>query len=125
MHDSLPITVAADQAFSSTLAPLIKKLEMWINFQALKANWYQDERIILSFNFMLVKTIEEKQLPLEHWVVDTGVAYQHQSNNLNTQALIAIEDLIKINKGIEQAIKNRLIRVANAVAKQYRLTPLN
>jgi len=59
MHDSLPITIAADQAFSNALPPLIKKLEMWINFQAFKANWYQDETIILSFNFVLVKTIQK------------------------------------------------------------------
>lgn len=124
MYNSLPITVVADQTFSSALTPLIKKLEMWINFQALKANWYEDERIILSFNFMLVKTIEEKQLTTEYWVIDTGIAYQHQSNNLNTQALIAIADLVKINEGIEQAIKNRLIQVANAIAKQHQLTPL-
>ncbi|WP_299660986.1 hypothetical protein [uncultured Psychromonas sp.] len=124
MYNSLPITVVADQTFSSVLSPLIKKLEMWINFQALKANWYEDERIILSINFMLVKTIEEKQLTTEHWVVDTGIAYQHQGNNLNTQALIAIADLVKLNKGIEQAIKNRLIQVANAIAKQHQLTPL-
>ena len=42
MYNSLPITVVADQTFSSVLSPLIKKLEMWINFQALKANSRQD-----------------------------------------------------------------------------------
>ena len=60
MQQGFPITVAADGQFSSSLNPLLTQLEMWINFQALKADWYSNEDFILSFNFTLVRSLAEK-----------------------------------------------------------------
>ena len=62
MQEQLPITILADSRFSSSLKPLLTQLEMWINFQALKADWFSDEACILSFEFTLVRTIEEQAL---------------------------------------------------------------
>jgi len=125
-EETAPITVTADQTFSSALKPLLNKLEMWLNFQALKANWYGDEAHVLSFDFTIVKTLEEKTKIMEtdNWVIDQGFAYHYESSNLNTIAFIAIADLVKMQTGVEQAVKSRLTRVANAVAKQHGLDPL-
>ncbi|TEW49867.1 hypothetical protein [Psychromonas algicola] len=124
--EALPITITADQGFSSALRPLLHKLEMWINFQALKADWYGDENHVLTFNYMFVKTLEDKkqEMKVDNWVVEKGFAYHYQSSSLTTNAFIEISDLVKNKTGIEQAIKSRLTRVANAVAKKHGLVAL-
>lgn len=124
MQQGLPITIAADGQFSNSLKPLLTQLEMWINFQALKADWYGNEDYILSFDFTLVRTLEEKIQHMtaagagsaESWIVESGYAYHYESSRLTTIAFIAVDDLVQGGVGIEQAIKARLIAVANAVA---------
>jgi len=126
MQANPPMTIIADKSFSSALKPLLHKLEMWINFQALKADWYGDEDHILIFNYTLVRTLEEKKLmKADNWIIKTGFAYHYQSENLTTHAYIAIADIVKHKTGIEQAIKSRLTRVANAVGKEHGLITIN
>jgi hypothetical protein len=122
--ETLPITISADESFSTALTPLLHKLEMWINFQALKANWYGDEACVLTFHYTIVRTLAEKasEMSEAEWQVDQGFAYHYHSDTLTTQAFIAIADLVQQKTGIEQAIKSRLTRVANAIAKQHDLT---
>lgn len=133
-QETPPIKVVADQTFSSALSPLLNKLEMWINFQALKADWYGNEACILSFHFTLVRVLtddllivdQEKNTTIrkEDWIIDNNVAFYFQENNLTTIAYIAVADLIKTKTNIESEIKKRLIQVTNTIAKQYTLTPL-
>ncbi|GIU02965.1 hypothetical protein [Shewanella algidipiscicola] len=151
MQQGFPITVAADGQFSSSLNPLLTQLEMWLNFQALKADWYSNEAFILSFNFTLVRSLAEKAEHLtsaqadtqagiqaesekgeaspavdleKRWRVELGYAYQYDSSKLTTTAFIAVDDLARGGVGIEQGIKARLVAVANAVAHQYGLIAL-
>lgn len=150
MQEQLPITISADSGFSSSLKPLLVELEMWLNFQALKADWYGDEACILAFDFTLVRSLEEKGLAFSEesekgaaagktrvgsaaavsdkrsgsaaaasskkWIVEEGYAYCYDSTSLKTTAFIAVADLLEAGVGIEQAIKGRLVGVANAVA---------
>ncbi|MCL1146873.1 hypothetical protein L2747_12775 [Shewanella marinintestina] len=141
MQQEFPIRVMADGNFSNSLTPLLAELEMWVNFQALKADWYGDEDFILSFDFTLVRTLEENDLsrtPISvseeslqnaanerRWVVESGYAYVYDSHRLVTTALIAVDDLLKGGAGIEQAIKARLLAVANAVGALYELQELS
>lgn len=132
--ETLPIKVIADQTFSSALSPLLNKLEMWINFQALKAGWYGNETCILSFHFTLVRALTDDlqfiskemktKINKEDWIFDNNTAYCYQPKNLTTNAYIAVADLIKTKTNIESEIKNRLIQVINIIAKQHALTPL-
>ncbi|ABZ77918.1 conserved hypothetical protein [Shewanella halifaxensis HAW-EB4] len=119
MQEQLPITISADSGFSSSLKPLLVELEMWLNFQALKADWYGDEACILAFDFTLVRSLEDKALDSKNhnWVTGEGYAYYYDSTSLKTTAFIAVADLLEAGVGIEQAIKARLIAVANEVAK--------
>lgn len=121
MQQGLPITIVADSQFSSSLKPLLSKLEMWINFQALKADWYGNEDYSLSFDFTLIRTLDEKiqYLTAESWTVNSGYAYQHESSSLTTIAFIAVDDFLQGTVGIEQAIKRRLIKVTNTIALQH------
>tara|TARA_R110001583_G_scaffold11613_8_gene52204 strand:+ start:18152 stop:18562 length:411 start_codon:yes stop_codon:yes gene_type:complete len=133
-QETLPIQIVADQTFSSALNPLLNKLEMWINFQALKANWYANDTCILSFHFTLVRTLTDdlqfisKEMNAEinkkYWIIDKNIAYYYQENNLTTNAYIAVADLIKTKTNIEAEIKKRLTQVTNSIAKQHALTPL-
>ena len=138
MQEQLPITILADSRFSSSLKPLLTQLEMWINFQALKADWFGDEACILSFEFTLVKTIEEQALHAsaasekgaaaasdKDWNVEPGYAYSYDSESLKTTAFIAVADLLEAGVGIEQGIKQRLVSVANSVASEHGLLGLS
>ena len=140
MQAALPITITADGQFSSSLDPLLNKLEMWINYQALKAQWFANETCSLYFDFKLIRSLDEKaQLTSDNqWVVTPGYAYHYDNNNLNispnnsinnnnvynTTAYIAVADLVKGGVGIEQAIKSRLTAVTNIIAAQHGLAPL-
>lgn len=132
MQQQLPITITADSRFSSSLKPLLTQLEMWINFQALKADWFGDEACILSFEFTLVRTIEEQGLNAsaasekgavaasgKEWNVESGYAYFYDSENLKTIAYIAVADLLEAGVAIEQGIKLRLVAVANNVGAEH------
>ena len=124
LQQGLPITIVADGQFSDSLKPLLTQLEMWINFQALKADWYGDEDFILSFDFTLVRSLEEKiqqitEVSVESWVVESGYAYHYESSCLTTIAFIAVDDLVQGGVGIEQAIKARLTSVANIIALKH------
>ncbi|MCL1092874.1 hypothetical protein [Shewanella kaireitica] len=142
MQEQLPITILADSRFSSSLKPLLTQLEMWINFQALKADWFGDEACILSFEFTLVRTIEEQRLQAgaasekgaeassskgaaaasgKEWRVEAGYAYSYDSKSLKTTAFIAVADLLEAGVGIEQGIKLRLVDVANSVGAEHGL----
>ncbi|QYJ81727.1 hypothetical protein [Shewanella aegiceratis] len=127
MQQGFPITITADDRFSSSLKPLLAKLEMWINFQALKADWYGKEDHILSFDFTLVRTLDEKaeQLISESWIVEPGYAYHYESSRLMTIAFIAVDDLLQRGTAIEQEIKSRLVAVANAVGQQHGLITIS
>ncbi|ABV38276.1 conserved hypothetical protein [Shewanella sediminis HAW-EB3] len=127
LQQGLPITIAADGRFSNSLKPLLTQLEMWLNFQALKADWYGNEDFVLSFDFTLVRSLDEKMQQLktaraasaESWIVESGYAYHYESSRLTTIAFIAVDDLIQGGVGIEQAIKARLIAVANSVGSKH------
>lgn len=129
MQQQLPITILADSRFSSSLKPLLTQLEMWINFQALKADWFGDEACILSFEFTLVRTIEEQGLQTvasgKNWRVELGYAYSYDCKSLKTNAFIAVADLVEAGVGIEQGIKQRLVDVANSVASEHGLLGLS
>ncbi|QQX81279.1 hypothetical protein JK628_05260 [Shewanella sp. KX20019] len=132
MHQEFPITIVADGRFSNSLKPLLSQLEMWINFQALKADWYGNEDCILSFDFTLVRTLEDKAQQLtstsgestDSWIVESGYAYRFESSTLKTSAFIAVADLLEAGTGIEPAIKARLVSVANAIGVQQGLLGL-
>jgi len=129
MQQGLPITIVADGKFSNSLKPLLTQLEMWINFQAVKADWYGNEDCILSFDFTLVRTLEKKTQLLtaesaDSWIVESGYAYHYDSSLLKTIAFIAVDDLVQGGVGIELAIKARLTSVANAIGMQHSLLAL-
>ncbi|WP_076410412.1 hypothetical protein [Shewanella sp. UCD-KL12] len=127
LQQALPITIAADGQFSHSLKPLLTQLEMWINFQALKADWYSNENLVLNFDFTLVRSLEEKTqgLSAEGWTLGVGYAYHFESSNLTTIAFIAVDDLVQGGVGIEQGIKARLTAVANAVGLKHGLVSLD
>ena len=127
MQEQLPITILADSRFSSSLKPLLTQLEMWINFQALKADWFGDEACILSFEFTLVRSLEGKAMDSKNhnWITGEGYTYCYDSESLKTTAFIAVADLLEAGIGIELGIKQRLVAVANSVASEHGLLGLS
>ncbi len=127
MQEQLPITILADSRFSSSLKPLLTQLEMWINFQALKADWFGDEACILSFEFTLVRNLEDKALDSKNrdWTTGEGYTYCYDCESLKTTAFIAVADLLEAGVGIELGIKGRLLAVANSVGAEHGLLGLS
>ncbi|WOT04487.1 hypothetical protein [Shewanella youngdeokensis] len=127
MQEQFPITILAENGFSSSLKPLLTQLEMWINFQALKADWFGDEACILSFEFTLVRGLEDKVLDSKNhnWITGDGYAYCYDRESLKTTAFIAVADLLEAGVGIEQGIKLRLVSVANSVGSEHGLLDLS
>ena len=126
-----PMTISAAGNFSDSLKPLLAELEMWLNFQALKADWYSNEAHVLQFNFSLVRSLTDamaqqiKETDSSTWVVAGGYAYLFEAKTLHTEAYIAVDDLLKSGIGIEREIKTRLLAVANAVAVEHDLLRLS
>ncbi|GIU49347.1 hypothetical protein TUM4438_32750 [Shewanella sairae] len=126
-----PMTITAAANFSDSLKPLLTELEMWLNFQALKADWYSNEAHVLQFDFCLVRSLDEamvqqgRETDRSRWVVAGGYAYLFEVKNLHTKAYIAVDDLLKSGTGIEREIKTRLLAVANAVAVEHDLLKLS
>lgn len=127
MQDKLPISIKADSQFPNSITPLLNKLEMWINFQALKADWYSNEDYILSFDFTILRNLQRKALSIDtiNWIVERDYAYQYDRKLLKTTAFIEVDDIVKNGVGIEKAIKARLTKVANHIALQHGLLPLS
>ena len=126
-----PMTISAAGNFSDSLKPLLAELEMWLNFQALKADWYSNEAHVLQFNFSLVRSLTDamaqqtREMDSSSWVVAGGYAYLFEAKTLHTKAYIAVDDLLKSGTGIEREIKTRLLAVANAVAVEHDLLRLS
>lgn len=127
MQVDIPMTINADEQFLNEIKPLLSKLEMWMNFQALKSNWYANEDRIYSFDFTLIKSLQDKSQELEAdvWIVEDAFAYAHDPISLKTEAYIIVKDLKGSHFSIEQEIKSRLTSVANIIALQHGLPVLS
>ena len=90
-------------------------------------NWYGDESFILTFNFTIIRTLEEKnQHLLDHnYTIESGYAFHYDDSTFTTTAFISVADLAKQKINVEQTIKNRLTTVTNKIAEQYKLLPLS
>lgn len=84
MEQDLPITVTSQGLFEAgdkSSEFLMTKLEAWLNFKALQANWYGDENLVVSIHI----TIMPEKVFLDNQV-DKSLKWQSLSN-INTTAL--------------------------------------
>lgn len=119
MQQGFPITVRVDEKLSQ-VGPITSTIEAWINFQALKSGWFADEACILSFDFVVVSpslfTDRTAGLDTQNWTVETdsGLAFCHDRKQLKVEAFIALGPV-----GFEEALKMKLVEVANRIVGDY------
>ena len=135
MQDGIPITLNADNSLAASVKTLhssMVKIEAWINFQALKADWYGDENKILSFDITLT-TVEQFKAGASdrrsaNWreAADSSYACCHNSADLSTVVFIPVPAAV-VEAGanaFEHGLQAVLSEAVNSVGGQYGLQKL-
>ena len=137
MTEALPISFSIEGLFEpgdSKSAFLVSKLEAWLNYRGLCANWYADETLVVNMNICL--------LPEKHFLskqVDQDKSWQSLSEptalfHHNKDKHLFDCFLMFSNQEIEQAMANpqelehmlqiKLAAIANHFAKEYHLAAI-
>jgi hypothetical protein len=124
MEQGFPITVRASKHLASQskqVEPVLGNIEAWINFQALKAQWYEDEAKVPEFDFIVVAnsdfSVSTGDFNEPDWVIehDNDLAIR-QDGQFHTKVVIGVG-----RAGFADAVKMRLVEVANRVVEGYGL----
>ncbi len=124
MEQGFPITVRASQYLASQskqVEPVLANIEAWINFQALKAQWYCDEAKVPEFDFIVVANTDFAASTADFtepgWIIEHDNALAMlQDGQFHTQVVIGVG-----RTGFADAVKMSLVEVANRVVKGYGL----
>ena len=134
MDESLPIQVTSEGLFEKgdqSSERLFQKLEAWLNFQTLLANWYQDESLVIKIKLSLMpenvfygheldqtltwQSFENKTL--------TGVYHHNQSNTEFDSYLMLskadLNDMMSHPEKVENLFKQKLKFAINELGKHY------
>lgn len=137
MNEALPITFTTQGLFESGDSKsefLIEKLEAWLNYRGLCANWYADEAMVIS---MAICLLPEK-LFLSHQVDQSKswstlsmptALYHHDEQQRHFQCYLMlsnaeIDDAMKAPQMLEQTLQVKLAAVANHFANYYHLAAI-
>lgn len=99
------------------------KVEMWINFTALKNGWYADESLVLEVEFILLESKRLEEIISKHanqrWQIEDTQQFAiiHDKDNTHVDAYIAIEPTQ--SDYFEAKLKTTIITIANIVVKEY------
>ena len=136
MDHNLPITVTSKGLFEAgdkSSEFLMTKLEAWLNFKALQANWYGDEDLVLTINV----SIMPEKLFLDNQV-DRSLKWQSLSSNTTTALFNHNESITSFTcflmlsndelnetmakpQKVEDMLQNKLATVANHFGEFYEL----
>lgn len=138
MPNDLPITLKIKYLFEESdhkASRLITKVEAWLNFRALAANWYADENKVIEIDFtvmpeskFLEQEVDEKWQQVK---LSTGLAvYLHNKPkcHFNCFVMLAneeIKNLMKQPETLETFLQQRLAEVASHLGQSYQLAELN
>ena len=136
MSDALPIQVTSIGLFEpndKASAFLIQKLEAWLNFQALAAEWFSDESHIVKFKFQIMPETEfyQHQLPQElNWQTlslptVTGV-FHHNTNTMHFDTYLMlsnseINEMMDAPSKVEEKLQTLLKTTMNWQGAHYKL----
>lgn len=137
MSESLPLTVKSEDLFEQgdrSSSYLLTKLEAWLNFQALCANWYADESSIVQchFTFLPEQSFYHKELNSDitwHNLKQPMLVYSHDKTNktFNVFVMLSKDELntaMNNPKNVEVMLQNKLSQSANQLVAEYKLSPI-
>ena len=137
MTESLPLTVTSEDLFEKgdrTSSYLLTKLEAWLNFQALCANWYADEDFVVQchFTFLPEQSFYNKELRSDiawHNIQQPMLVYSHDKTNKTFNVFVMLSN-DEINtamnnpKQVEAMLQHKLSDSANQLVSEYQLAPI-
>lgn len=137
MTEALPITFTTQGLFESGDSKsefLISKLEAWLNYRGLCANWYADEDKVMS---MAICLLPEKMF-LSHQVDQNKVwstlneptaLFHHDEVTCHFECYLMlsnneIDEAMKNPQDLERKLQLKLATVANKFASAYHLAAI-
>jgi len=135
MEETLPITIGSSQSLLTRykkLNSVLNKQEAHINFQALTAGWYEDEKTMANINIMLVSYEEyNQQLTTQQRgekteISDDVILYVDNTDIICFIAITAseVEILDKENKVLKVYVSMKVKKVVNKIAEKLGLLTL-
>lgn len=130
MQQGFPITIKFDSQISldrkATVAA--SKVEMWVNFSALKSGWYADESCVLEVEFILLEQNRLNEMITKHgneqWQIEDNQQFAiiHDKAKTHVDAYVAIET--EQHEHFEVKLKASIATIANIIAKDYLFTEI-
>jgi hypothetical protein len=139
METDLPITLSIKGLFEAgdkSSAFLISKLEAWLNFKALGANWYSDETLVVNIDFTILPESQFMDLQLDtadNWIPinlpGLTAVYRHDmtKQHFNCMVMLSNDELseaMKDGSKVENTFQLKLGTAANVLATYYHLPTL-
>lgn len=139
MEQDLPITVTSQGLFEAgdkSSEFLMTKLEAWLNFKALQANWYGDESLVVSMNIVIMPekvfldNKVDKSLKWQTFSSNTTTAlFNHDPENFRFKSFLMLSndelnDAMSNPKKVEDMLQKKLGTVANHFGEFYKLENL-
>ncbi|WP_440874570.1 hypothetical protein [Thalassotalea sp. PLHSN55] len=141
MLNDLPMTLSAESKLTDNLhhgKQLLEQLEAWLNFQALKANWFADENKSLTCTFVLlsqqsfqqtvsqIKSLDGQQQAQWTLADHNDFMVKQAPNSRSVKAVLAISEAVLNSKSDDNALlnselKQTLVAVVNTIATQNQL----
>lgn len=136
MNNDLPIKVDSKGLFEAgdkSSKFLMTKLEAWLNFKALSANWYADESLVISMSLTLLPEVQFLNQQVDNdkqWLSisekSVTAIYTHYKDNHSFESYIMFsnEELNKAMenpRNVENMLQIKLASAANKMAQHYHL----
>ncbi len=136
MDTDLPITLTTKGLFEAndkSSGFLISKLEAWLNFKALSANWYANEAMIVKMAFTVLPEAHFMDLQVDskdNWIPITTASltavYRHDltAKQFTCFIMLSNEELnqaMKDGSKVEGNFQTKLAEAANTLAHYYHL----
>jgi hypothetical protein len=136
MDTDLPITLTTKGLFEANDKNsqfLISKLEAWLNFKALGANWYGDESLVVNMNFTILPEHQFLDLQVDsdkNWIPinlpGLTAIYNHEMSKQSFICMIMFSNdelnvAMKDSAQVENTFQLKLAACANVLATYYHL----
>ncbi len=137
MAEALPITFTTKGLFESGDDKsdfLISKLEAWLNYRGLCANWYADEALVVNMSICLLPEglfMSQQVEQNENWqtIKEPIAIYRHDKSRFHFDCYLMIsnqeiDEAMKAPQQLENKLQIKLAAVANHFASQYHLAAI-
>ena len=139
MQSDLPITLTTKGLFEAddkNSQFLLSKLEGWLNFKALGANWYGNESLIVNIDFTVLPESQFMDLQVDsnkNWIPinlpNLTAIYTHDMSKHHFTCMLMLsnselEAAMKDSSQVESTFQVKLAACANVLAVYYHLPAL-